>query len=200
MALPFAMVRTQLTCHHYAHAMKTSLWHMPSAVRREDTPTRNKIVFRFFECYDCHDVEIKPHLQQLQGETFALKTTIDYSRLDIKANGLWEFSFNKSHFDVKHFKPLAKICAESNIEAYDYHKFIKKNKNEELRMLRRQHFVQLSLQVPVELAYQLHRDKNILRTKISFALLCIRGSRTLRPRKIVDASMGAVVKQGRLLV
>ena len=44
-----------------------------------------------------------------------------------------------------------------------------------------------------------------LRTKISFALLrsfvlFIRGSWTLRRREIFDASMGAVVEEGRLLV
>ena len=50
----------------------------------------------------CHDVEIEPHLQLLQGETFALKstTTADDARLDIKANELCEWRFNKTYFDV----------------------------------------------------------------------------------------------------
>ena len=49
----------------------------------------------------CHDVQTEPHLQPLQGEIFALKstTTDDDARLDIKANGLWESSFNKTYFD-----------------------------------------------------------------------------------------------------
>ena len=44
-----------------------------------------------------------------------------------------------------------------------------------------------------------------IRTKISFALLrssilCIRGSRSLRRRGIVEASIGTVVEEGRLLI
>ena len=64
----------------------------------------------------CHDVEIEPHLQPLQGETFALKptTTDDDARLDIKANGLWESRYNKTYFDVKIFNPLVKGCPESS--------------------------------------------------------------------------------------
>ena len=57
-----------------------------------------------------HDVEIEPHHQPLQGETFALKstTTDDDARLDIKPIGLWESRFNKTNFDVKVFNPLTK--------------------------------------------------------------------------------------------
>ena len=38
----------------------------------------------------CHDVEIEPKLQPLQGESFVNNstTTEDEARLDIKANGL----------------------------------------------------------------------------------------------------------------
>ena len=47
---------------------------------------------------DCHDVEIEPHLQSLQGETFAIKsaTINDDARLDIKANEFWESGFNET--------------------------------------------------------------------------------------------------------
>ena len=40
----------------------------------------------------CHDVEIEPHLQSLQGESFDHRTTTtdDEARLDTKANGLRE--------------------------------------------------------------------------------------------------------------
>ena len=81
----------------------------------------------------CHDVEIEPHLQPLQGETFAIKsTTTDYdARLYIKANGLWESRFNKTYFDVKTFNPLAKSYPESSSEAYKYHESLKKNKYEQ---------------------------------------------------------------------
>ena len=77
----------------------------------------------------CHDVQIEPHLQPLQGETFTLKsTTDDAARLDINADGLWESRFNKSYIDVKIFNSLAKSCPESSSEAYKYHESIKKNK------------------------------------------------------------------------
>ena len=48
----------------------------------------------------CHDVEIETHLQPLQGETFALKSTTpdDDAKLDIKANGFWESRFNRIFF------------------------------------------------------------------------------------------------------
>ena len=44
-----------------------------------------------------------------------------------------------------------------------------------------------------------------IRTKISFALLrssilCLRGSRSLRRREAVEASIGTVVEEGRLLI
>ena len=40
----------------------------------------------------CYALEIEPHLQPLQGESFDFKTTTneDQARLDIKANGLWK--------------------------------------------------------------------------------------------------------------
>ena len=51
----------------------------------------------------CHDVEMKPHFQPLQGETFALKSAAndDDARLDMKANGLRESKLKKKDFDVK---------------------------------------------------------------------------------------------------
>ena len=46
----------------------------------------------------CHDVEMEPHLQPLQGETVALKSTItdEDARLDVKANGLWDSRFSET--------------------------------------------------------------------------------------------------------
>ena len=89
--------------------------------------------FANFLCDVCHDVKIEPHLQPLQGENFPLKstTTDDDARLDIQANELWESRFNKTYFDVKIFKPLAKSCPESSSEAYTYHESIKRNKYEQ---------------------------------------------------------------------
>ena len=76
MALPFAIGPSE-DGHNCGHAIKTSLLHMPSSVRKEDT-----FLMRHNELRDsianlkndvCHDLEIEPHLQSLQGETVALK-------------------------------------------------------------------------------------------------------------------------------
>ena len=151
-------------------------------------------------------------------------TTDDGARLDFKANGIWVSKFNKTYFDVKIFNPLATSCLESSIKTYRYHDSIEKNKYEQ-RIIE----VEKATLCPLgfvckggtgpsaskalkQLASKLSARKEdsytdaILfpRTKISFALLknsmlCIRGSRTLRQCKIVDASMGAFVEEGRLL-
>ena len=56
----------------------------------------------------CHDVEIEPKLQSLEGESFHNKTTTteDDARLDIKANGLWGGRFSRTFFDVKISTPM----------------------------------------------------------------------------------------------
>ena len=78
----------------------------------------------------CYDVEIEPHLQSLQGESFDHRTTTteDEARLDIKANGLWETRFSKTYFDVKIFNPLAKSCPKSIPDAYTFHESQKRLK------------------------------------------------------------------------
>ena len=171
--------------------------------------------------YFCHDVENEPHLQLLQGETFVLKsTTTDHdARLDIKANGLWGSRFNKAYFDVKIFNQLSKSFPESSKEVYKYHESIIKNKYEQrITEVERATFCPLvfactggagpsASKALKQLASKLSARKedsyaniiSYLRTKISFALLrssifCIRGSRKLRFRKIVDASLETVVK------
>ena len=60
----------------------------------------------------CNDVEIEPHLQQLQGETFDNKrtSTEDNARIDIRANSLWESRYHRAFFDVKLLNPYEKSC------------------------------------------------------------------------------------------
>ena len=60
----------------------------------------------------CHDVEIEPKLQSLEGESFHNKTTAteDDARIDIKANGLWGDGFSRTFFDGKTFNPQSKPC------------------------------------------------------------------------------------------
>ena len=81
----------------------------------------------------CHDVQIEPKLQSLDGEIFASNstTTDDDARLDIKANGLWGSRFNRTFFDVMIFNPHAKSCPKTIKDAYKYHESIKRNKYEE---------------------------------------------------------------------
>ena len=56
----------------------------------------------------CHDVEIEPKLQSLEGKNIRNKTTTteDDARLDIKANGLWGGQFSRTFFDVKTLNPM----------------------------------------------------------------------------------------------
>ena len=63
----------------------------------------------------CHDVQIEPKLQSLDGEIFSSNspTTDNDARLDIKANGLWGSHFNRTFFDVKIFNPHAKSCQKT---------------------------------------------------------------------------------------
>ena len=51
----------------------------------------------------CHDVELEPKLQPLQGKSFVKNstTTEDEARLDFTANGLWGSRFSRAFFDVK---------------------------------------------------------------------------------------------------
>ena len=80
----------------------------------------------------CHDVQIEPKLQSLDGEIFSSNsTTNDDARLDIKANGLWGSRFNRTFFDMKIFNPHAKSCPKTIKDAYKYHESIKRNKYEE---------------------------------------------------------------------
>ena len=59
----------------------------------------------------CHDVEIEPKLQPLQGQSFVKSstTTEDEARLDTKANGLWCSRFNSTFCDVKFSTPMSKL-------------------------------------------------------------------------------------------
>ena len=78
----------------------------------------------------CHDLEIEPKLQPLQGESFVnnLTTTEDEARLDIKANGLCGSRFSRAFFDVKFFNPHAKTLRKLHKDAYKCHETLKNSK------------------------------------------------------------------------
>ena len=173
----------------------------------------------------CHDVQIEPKLQSLDGEIFSgnSTTTDDDARLDIKANSLWGSRFNRTFFDVKIFNPHAKSCPKTKKDAHKYHESIKRNKNEErIRETEHSSFSALvfaclggagpsASRVMKQLATKISENRgepyadtiSYIRTKISFALLrscvfCLRGCCALKPRVLSETSIGAVVEEGRL--
>ena len=152
----------------------------------------------------CHDVEIEPKLQSLEGNKTT--TTEDDARLDIKANGLWGGRFSRTFFDVKIFNnPHAKSYPKTISDAYKYHESVKTLKYQQ-RILDVEHssFVPLifactggaapgSTKTVQKLAEKLSEKRNesysdtitYIRTKISFALvrsaiLCFRGCKKLK--------------------
>ena len=174
----------------------------------------------------CFDVEIEPNLLPLQGESFANKTTSteDDARLDTKANDLWDSRFTKTFFDVKIFNPFAKSCPKISKTRIATMKISKKLKYEpRVINVEKGTFSPLifsctggagpsATRVIKQAASKLSLKNDdsyaniitFIRTKISFALLwssvlCLRGSRSLRRPQPVEASMGAVVEEGRLL-
>ena len=55
-----------------------------------------------------HDVEVEPHLQPLDNETFTNSTCTEVeARLDISAKGIWGSRIERSFYDVKIFNPYA---------------------------------------------------------------------------------------------
>lgn len=57
----------------------------------------------------CPDVSIEPALQPLTGERLILRSasTEDNARLDVKARGFWDSSYQVAFFDVRVFNPHA---------------------------------------------------------------------------------------------
>ena len=67
----------------------------------------------------CNEVKVKPHLQPVTGEQFALASsnTEDGARLDISANGFWGGRCEKTFVDVKVFNPHAPRNRSTNIKS-----------------------------------------------------------------------------------
>ena len=78
----------------------------------------------------CHDVEIEPKLQPLQGERFVNNstTTEDEARLKFKANGLWGSRFSRAFFDLKIFNHHVKTSRKLHKDAYKYHETLNNSK------------------------------------------------------------------------
>ena len=173
----------------------------------------------------CHDVQIEPKLQTLDGKICSSNctTTDDDARLDIKANGLWGSRFNRTFFDVKICNPHAKSCPKTIKDTYKYYESIKRNKYEErIRETERSSFNALSFacsggagpsasRVMKQLATKIRENRgepyadsiSYIRMKISFAILrscvlCLRECCALKPRVLSESSISTVVEEGRL--
>ena len=104
---------------HYAKGGYTHIRH--NEIRETFAKLMNEV---------CHDVEIEPKLEPLQGESFVNNstTTEDEARLDIKANRLGSSRFSRAFFDVKIFNPHAKTSRKLHKDAYKYHETPKNSK------------------------------------------------------------------------
>ena len=134
------------------------------------------------------------------------------------------FALKIEFFDVKIFNPFDKSCPKNIEDAYSYHENIKKLKYEpRVINVEKGTFSPLifsctggagpsATRVIQQVARKLSLKNDdsyaniitFIRTKISFALLrssvlCLRGSRSLRRPQSVEATMGSVVEEGRLL-
>ena len=67
----------------------------------------------------CHDVQVEPHLQLLNTETFHHKTANvqDGVHLDISMNGFWGGRFEKCYTDIRVFNPLAPSNSGSSLQS-----------------------------------------------------------------------------------
>ena len=77
----------------------------------------------------CHNAEVEPNLQLLNGKTFQNKTanTQDGAWLDISMNGFWGGRYEKCYTDIRVFNPLAPSNSGSSIQScYRKHEAIKK--------------------------------------------------------------------------
>lgn len=173
----------------------------------------------------CHDVQIEPKLQPLNGETFSKRcgTTDDEARLDIAANGFWGGRFQKTLFDVRVFNPTAPTYKSQAIPAcYRRQEQEKKRKYEE-RVTRVEHasFTPIVFSVTggcsrltstfIKRLASLTAEKddssyaitiNWIRCRLRFALLrsaimCLRGSRRRKQEQASDNILLATA-EGRL--
>lgn len=174
----------------------------------------------------CHDVQVEPKLQPVQGVQFNHRTTCtdEEARLDIKATGLWGNNFERHFFDVKIFNPMARTCPKNPNEAFRHHEQMKKLKyDERVLEVERSHFTPLvfattgapsfsSHKTMKRIADLLHHKRKEtyantitwLRTEVNFALLrssilCIRGCRSLKPcQPRDDAAISAVISESQI--
>ena len=153
-----------------------------------------------------HDVEVEPHLQPLNDETFHYKTANvqDGARLDISMNSFWGVCFEECYTDIRVFNPLATSNSGPNFQSvYRKHESSKKKAyKSRLREVEHSSFTPLVFSASRGMGHEAtifyKRLANLLsekwkepyavvlgwvRSRISFCLLgsaiqCIRGARS----------------------
>lgn len=174
----------------------------------------------------CTDVETEPHLIPLDGEVFNNRTAnrSDEARLDISARGFW-IRGQRAFFDTRVFYPLApSYLSQSLSSTHRAHENEKRRQyNHRILQVEMGSFSPLVFSTSAGMAPECslfysrladkisekrHQPKSVitawLRCRIGFsllrsALLCLRGSRTVRPNcDVMQTDFDVAVVRGRL--
>ena len=167
----------------------------------------------------CHDIQVEPMLTPLSGENFQYRTanTDRDARPDVAARGVW-IRGSRAFCDVRVFNPLARTYRNQTLAAA--HKTNENEKKrayqERIRHVEHGSFTPLvfscfggmsieCLRFYNHLSDKLSEKRDIsgslarswVRTKLCFSLLrtanlCIRGSKTLRPRNYADLASTSI--------
>ena len=158
----------------------------------------------------CNDVEIEPHLLEISGESFSKSTNSqDEARLDFSARSFWQHG-ERAFFDVRVFNPFAPSHLNQDLQKSFNANEKEKKRTYNRRVVEVEHgsFTPLIFtpyggtsreteKFVTTLAWKIAQKRDLMensvvhwiRTKLSFtliksAILCIRGSRSLRTTKI----------------
>ena len=162
----------------------------------------------------CADVSIEPHLVQVTEDETTSTNREDAARLDIAARDSWRSS-QRAFFDIRVFNANAQSNISSNIEETFSHHEREKARQYSDRIVNVEHgsftplifsthgdYSQLTSRFIYQLAKLISQKRNIcfseskswLNSKLSnlvarLTILCIRGSRKIRPPNTEDISI-----------
>ena len=162
----------------------------------------------------CSDVSIKPHFVQVTEDETTSTNTEDAARLEIAARDFWR-PRQRAFFDIRIFKANAQSIISRNIEEIFSHHERKKARQYNDRIVNVEHgsftplifsthgdYSQLTSRFIYQLAKLTSQKRNIcfseskswLNSKFSnlvarLTILCIRGSRKMRPPNTEDISI-----------
>ena len=202
-----------------AHALSCPTGGFPSVRHNEVRDLTAHMLKRM-----AHNVSVEPHLQPVTGEQFRYRTAIqtEQARLDVAASGIWGGRFERTFIDVRVFNPHATSNRATSIAScYTKHEKEKRRCYEQrVRDIEHSSFVPAifsttgGLGKHAESLYKriasLQAAKtgeayscvmSWVRCKLSFALLrssvmCLRGSRNLRPVQLDSPPTLAVAEAG----